>query len=774
MTGREDIFKNAMKTGHSHAWDQQWEKAAAAYQQALQEFPNHPKALSSLGLALFELQRYEESLQAYQQAARVTPNDPVPLEKVGQLMERLGNLKEAVRSYLQVADLYVQNKDVEKALANWVRVTQLDSEHIPARTYLAMVHERLGHADQAAGEYLKVASLLQRSGNAEKAAEMIGRALRLVPNNAEARQAQSMLKAGKLLPKPIRPQGGTGPLRMAQVKQLETTSNAEANLDPISEARGTALTRLAEILFDYTESREARQKEKRGMQAIVRGAGEADEKQNEHARILLYIGQAIDAQTRNQEAQAAEELEKAISTGLVDPALYFDLGLLRSGTEQLESAMRNLQTAVKHADYTLASRLLMGQILRQAGRLGEAVGEYMEALKFADSAVVPPEQADALRQLYEPLIETHIHQTDQAVMEQLCDNIKHLLLRPGWRANLLQAREQLPKSAEGTPLMPLAEILAQAESSKVIESMGKVRLLASAGHLRSAMDEAFDAFQYAPTYLPLHTLIGDLLIQEGRTQDAIAKYTAVAEAYSVRGEATQAVTLLRRIVQVAPMDLTVRNHLIDHLASRGMVEEAIHEYIGLADIYYRQAELDLARKTYTTALQLVQQSGADHGWSVKLMRRMADIDMQRLDLRQALRIFEQIRTFEPDDVATRRSLVDLNLRLSLMPQAAAELENYLSHLQSTGRRDEAIVFLEELAEEYPDQVLVRSALAEEYRHANRMPEAVSQLETLTQLLLKVGDREGAIHNTEMIIALDPPNLDEYKTILAQIKSGSKT
>ena len=147
-------------------------------------------------------------------------------------------------------------------------------------------------------------------------------------------------------------------------------------------------------------------------------------------------------------------------------------------------------------------------------------------------------------------------------MEQLFDNIKQLLLRPNWRDALIQAREQLPKSAEGA-LMPLAEIMTQAQSGLVIEAIGKIRELARSGHLRSAMDEAFDSFKFAPTYLPLHTLIGDLLIDEGRTQDAIAKYTVVAQAYSVRGEPAQAVTLLRRIVQVAPMDLTARSRLID-------------------------------------------------------------------------------------------------------------------------------------------------------------------------------------------------------------------
>ena len=770
MAGREDIFQKAMSMGHSAAWDQQWDKAAAAYQKALEEFPDHPKALSSLGLALFGLQRYDESLQVYQKAAQAAPNDPLPLEKVGQLSERVGKRQEAIQCFLKAAELYIKKQDGDKALANWVRVTQLDAEHVTAHSYLAMVHERLGHGQQAATEYLTVASLLQRSGNADKAAEMIGRALHLVPNSPEARQAQTMLKAGQLLPKPMHPQGGTGALRMPQVKQLESSKNADTGLDPIAEARKHALARLAEVMFELSDGAGNLQTPKRGMQAIVHGIGDLNQKQTDLTKIMLYISQAIDAQTKNQETQAAEELDKALEAGFLDPALYFDLGLLRSKSERLESAIRHLQTAVKHPDYTLGARLLLAQILHQMGRLPEAVTDYMEALKVADAMVVPPEQADALRQLYEPLIEAQAHQTDTAVLEQLCNNVKQLLLRPNWRTEVLLAREQLPKSDEGAPPMPLAEILAQAQSSQIIDSIAKVRALARAGHLRSAMDEAFESFKYAPTYLPLHTLIGDLLIQEGRTQDAITKYSVVAEAYSVRGEATQAVSLLRRIVQVAPMDLVVRTRLIDQLAARGLVDDAVGEYIDLADIYYRLAELDMARKTYTTALSLAQQGGVNRAWSVKLMRRMADIDMQRLDWRQALRIFEQLRTLEPDDVPTRKSLVELYIRLNQLPQATAELDGFLAHLQSSRRRGEAIPFLEDLVNEDSKQGILRRSLAEEYRLAKRIQDATAQLVALADIQLKAGEREDAIQTVETIMAMNPPNMENYKTLLAKLKS----
>jgi tetratricopeptide (TPR) repeat protein len=770
MAGREDLFQKTMNMGHSMAWDQQWDKAAVAYRKALEEFPNNPKALSSLGLALFELQRYDESLQVYQKAAQASPNDPVPLENVGQLSGRLGNHQQAIQSFLNAAELYIKSQDTEKALTNWERVTQLDPEHITAHSYLAMVHERLGHTQRAAAEYLMMASLVQRTGNAEKTVEIVRRAINLDPNSPEAHQAQILLKSGELLPKPTLPPGERDELLLEKVKPKQSPKIADTGLDPVEEARKHALTRLAAILFDLTDAAGNLHAPKPALQVISPHRAEPDPMVTERANIMLSIGQAIDFQSNDQEAQAAEELEKAHAAGFTDPALSFDLGYLRARGEQWESALVHLQTAAKDTDYTLGSHILLAHVQRQMGQLPQAVTESLEALKVADAQVVPPDQADGIRQLYEPLIEAQAHQSDTVVMEQVCDNVREILLRPNWRSAMITAREQLPKSEEGIPPMPLGELLVQAQSGRVIETMGKVKILARAGHLRTAMDEAFESFRYAPTFLPLHTLVGDLLLQEGRTQDAVSKYSVVAEAYSVRGEASQAVTLLRRIVQVVPMDMAMRTRLIDLLATNGMVDEAIGEYMELANIYYRLAELDLARKTYTTALHLAQQDGANPSWSIKLMRRMVDIDMQRLDWRQALRIYEQLRILEPDDPGVRKSLIELNIHLSQLPQATTELDGFLTHLESTGRREEVIPFLEELVKENPKQGILRRALAEEYRQAERIPEAVTQLDGLGNLLLTAGDREGAIRVLETILALNPPNSKDYQSLLAKIKT----
>jgi len=768
MSGRKDVFQKAMNDGHSAAWDQEWDNAVAAYRQALQEFPDHPKALNSLGLALYQLGSFEEAQQIYMNVAKISPDDPAPMEKVAEIAERLGDLKTAVEASLRAGDLFLKQRDAEKALENWARVTNVNPENAVAHSRLAQVHEKLGHTQQAVTEYLAIASIIQRAGNAEKTSEMVNKALALLPTSIEARQADSLLKAGQLLPKPIRGKGGTGPIRMAQLKELQKPKTS-SGLDPISEARQKALTQLAELLFEFSDDSPSAQ-ERKGLSAIVRGTGGLSLQQSEQTKVVMHLGLAIDAQTKGNEAQAAEEFESALEANFKHPSLYYALGLLRFKEDRLESAQRLLQNAIKHHEYALGTRLLMGQLLVAKSRYNEAALEYLEALKIADSITVPPERSDEISQQYEPLIEAHENQQDDTVLRKVCENIKVLLMRPDWREQMHKMREQMPKQ-EGDLVSPLADVILQAQSSSVLESMHRINHLARSGNLRSAMDEAYYAIQYAPTYLPLHMLMGDLLVQENHDTDAIMKYGIVAHAYSVRGEAAQAVKIFRRIIQLAPMDLGARNRLIDQLVARGQVDEAIREYLELAAIYSRLAELDMARKTYTTALRVVQQGNANRDWNAHILQRMADIDLQRLDWKQALRVYEQLRTISPDDGTARRQLVELNLRMAQTDKAISELENYITHLENQNKGDVAILFLEDLINEHPDQPLLKRLYAMQLHHAGRMGEAISLLDTLGETLMQSGDKRGALEVINQIVMMNPPNVSEYRQLLFQMQNS---
>ena len=772
MSGDQQIFQNALSQGHSAAWDLDWVKAVSYYHIAVEEFPENITALSSLALALYEVQKFPEALEYYQRVTQLTPNDPVPLQKMAEINERMGYLDNAAKAYMGVAEIYARNKDIEKAIQYWSRVVSLNPENMLAHTRLAIVYERLGRTSDAMVEYLAIASLLQSQGNLPKAIQTIKHALVVVPNSKEATQALTMLLNGQTLPKPERSRGVTAPLIMSQVRQAETpgwSGEEHPRVDPIQDARQKALTMLAELLFEQEEAQGFQSR--KGLSSIIKGKGIEEQGQFDQAKIIQHLSRAVDLQSHGEDKQAVIELEFAMDAGLENSAAYYDLGFLQSKNDQLEKAVQNLRKSIQHELFGFGAHLLLALTLYKMDSFKEASIEYLEALRIADSQSVSAEYAEELFQLYDPLIESYLQQADQKLQKRICENISKMLIRPDWRDQTQLARQQLPAQPPGAAPVPLAEMLTEATSSQIVESLAKVNQLARANKLLSAMEEAYYALKFAPTYLPLHICIGDLLVQENHIPEAVLKYSIVAKSYSIRGETNRAISLLKRVSELAPMDLDARNNLIEFLTARGKTTETIQEYLKLADTYFNLADLASARKAYSQALRFAQQSNVDRDTKVNIMHRMADIDMQSLEWRNAIRVFEQIRVLDPDDIKSRDLLFDVNLRLGQQSQAMAELDNYLNHLISLSRTSDALEYLNAKILEYQNQPALYQRLAELYRLTGRKEDAINQLEIAKEMYMQSGNHQATIETINAILALNPVNASAYQRMLIELKAG---
>lgn len=769
MTGLEEVFQQAMAAGHSAAWDGLWDQAVQHYRRALGISPQHPGALNNLALALYELQDYPAALQAYLQAARVAPEDALPVEKIAQIFERLGKNDYAVKAAFQAAELYLKSQEADKAIENWNRVLRLNPAHFQAHSRLAQVYERTSRPSLAVSEFIHIASLFQTSGELEKAKRTLEHALQVSPDESEALQALELLRWGQALPRPTRPEDGAVQERATQVS--EDKPAAQTGQDPIMETCGMAIGTLAGMLFDVAEAEpEAEAAPRRGLGTLVRSVGGRPARGVDHSRILLHLSQAVELQTQGQVVQAAEELKRAIAAGLSHPAADFDLGLLWSDQARMEESIGLLQSAARHPDFSLGSRLLLGRALGSLGRWVEASNEYLEALRLADSAVAPAEQAEILSQLYEPILESQRRSTDPTAHQALSENIDRVLIRQDWRVHLAETRLQLPGANAGGIPTPLAEILTQSRSSQAVESLSVIHRLADADFLQSAMEEAYYALQQAPTFLPLHICMGDLLIKQDRTPDAVAKLVMVARTYFIRGETRQAIDLYRRVIALAPLELSARAQLIELLGSLGRFDETLQEYLGLADVFYDLADLESARDTLEDGLQFAQNVPADRSWRVRLLHRLADIDLQRLDWRQALRLYEQLRNLQPEDEKARQKLVELYDHLGQESQARLELDNYIAFLGNAGQYPAAAVFLEKLLREHKDQPGTRRRLGEVYSRMGRTAEAIAQLDAAGEAYLGAGDRASAVTVVEAILRLGPPNAANYQRLLARIRS----
>ena len=263
---------------------------------------------------------------------------------------------------------------------------------------------------------------------------------------------------------------------------------------------------------------------------------------------------------------------------------------------------------------------------------------------------------------------------------------------------------------------------------------------------------------------------GDLLVHENRVPDAVIKYTIIARSYNIRGETNRAISILKLVSELAPMDLEARSNLIEALTARGKISETIQEYLKLAETYYSLADIVTARKIYSSAFRFAQQSNVDRETKVLLMHRMADIDTQSLDWRNAIRVFEQIRVLDPDDRKARDMIFDLNLRLGQPNQAMTELDNFLNHLISSQRSDEALDYINTKILENQNQPALYQRLAELYSLLGRKEEAISQLEIAKEMYLQSENRPAAIEIVTAILALNPANANSYQRMLSELQA----
>jgi tetratricopeptide (TPR) repeat protein len=205
------------------------------------------------------------------------------------------------------------------------------------------------------------------------------------------------------------------------------------------------------------------------------------------------------------------------------------------------------------------------------------------------------------------------------------------------------------------------------------------------------------------------------------------------------------------------------------LAEQHRVDEALQQYVDLAGIYYQLAEFEMAKRTYLAAVKLAQQNGADRKWVVEILYKVADIDMQRLDWRGAIKVYEQVKAMQPEADTPRARLVDLYFRLGQPTEALTEVDAYTSLLESSEQRPKAIGFIKDLIQEHVEVPELYYKLADLMIRLGQANKAVEVLGTGADALTLAGKKPEAIELLQKAISLNPPNVADYQKTLRQLQ-----
>jgi tetratricopeptide (TPR) repeat protein len=749
LAGDRKVYKKAISDGLNLAWEGKWTEALAAYHTALTEMPDDPTVHNHLGLAYLELDRLDEALEAYRFAHRLAPDDPAPLARMAEIHDRAGHRHAAADAFTTLAGIHQRQRAWTEAIRALQRATQVDPDNVKARATLAELYMDLGQTHRAISESLGLARALQRQGKVDEAMEQCRRVLDMDSGNAEARALAESLQLGS-------------PFEPAQVAHTAT----DEGVSPADMARDKALEELAGIPFEDAPVGPA--PELADFEPGAAPAAVVTKPALSRPQIDALIAQAIDFQTRGLVDEAIACYRKVIDAGVDRPAARFNLGLLYQQRLRFEPAIAEFRIAVNHQQYALGSHFALGECYKALGQIDEALEHFVQVLKIVDLGTVEREQADDLIDLYDALADSYVAKGDRDKALEFTNSLVEFLSSKGWEDKARAARQRIDGLAEDGVIMSLAEVLAVPSADSILSSVSLSQEYMKRGALGAATEICYQAIESTPTYLPLHLRLAEIFVQDGRVDDAVAKYQAVADLYLVREEARQAIGVYKRILRLMPMDVVVRSRLIDLLISSGEIDQALDQYMALADGYYQLAQVDKALEKYTEALRLVRRASDEKRWQLRLLRKMTDVQIRRGRWQEAAGLYQQIVKLVPDDERARLQLIDLNFKLGRAKQADEQVVAMLQVFRAQGEQERALALLQEAIRLQPQQMSLRARVARAYIDAGMREEAIRELDALGELQLDAGLREQAIATVRFIISLQPQNIETYQQLLAEI------
>lgn len=729
-------FDEALQKGHSYSWEQRWDEAIQQFLLAVREMPAEPAAYTGLALAYTETGQLNKALENYKLAARYTQGDVVYLRPVADLQQRLGQLAEAGQTYLAMGEMQLKNHALREAIESWQQATRLAPNLLGPHQRLAAVYQKQGNGRAAGREYVAIARILAGRGESERARQTLRVAQQIYPQNGEVARAIELIEQGR-------------PLEMAAVEPVgaewgESGPTAQPPADqgpfgPLAEARRLAVEQLAGRFFD-----------------------EAGPSANTH------LSQALHAQAHGQPAEAIQSYEQAMAAGEDSPAAHLSLGLLYHDQGRFAEASDHLEAALAEPAFQLAGRLALAAAQWAQDNRPPAIRSFCQALQSAELAAGGTERAAQVQEAYQQLADRLLTAAASEQAETFGRAVLAFFGRPDWPARLHEARQRLDALADAGGPVALGDVLTTG-SDRVLEPLYLIHRYSRQGLLEAAVEEAYRAIQLAPRYLPAHWQLGELLAQQGHSEAAALKFTAIGDTCRARDDLDGAISSYERVAELSPFNLPARATLIDLLRQAGQVDRALEQYLIWGDAHYQMAQADEARQAYQNAYQLAARSSDPQGWQARLLLLIGDLDLQRLDWKRALLAYRELRRQQPEDGRIALRLVDLYDKVGQPEQAGRELDSYLLQLIRGGRSDLVTGILEDLVEERPADSGLVERLARLYWQQNRPQAAVALLERLSQAQIEAGDRAQARVTLERIIQLRPPNLARYQATLRQLQ-----
>ncbi len=747
-----------MEQSREAARQAQWDTALKAVVRALQEFPQDADARTAAAVALFNTGKLDRALQLFEELRAADTHNPFFLGYIAQAHSRQGNVQAAVASYRALADLHLAQRRPAQAAEALRELLKLRPDADEQRARLAQIYAELNAGREAAAEQLILAQRAFQGQHLDQAAEAAELALRLDPESREAKDLivairEAMARAAGLASTPatspgtaaspdprLSLAGATGALRSQQfqleklVEQAQKAQEAgdnDAAATLYEQAIDGGLER-ADVLYSLGLIYQQRGDQRAAVGVLTRAAADPEYALSAH----FALGQSY--REMGQLPQAAQEFEQTIS--LVD---LDSIG--RAEADDLIEMYEHAATIFEQIGDIARAAALYGTLASflEGKRWGrERAAEFkLRSKDLADrnmfamlrtmgtGALTSPPEPETQPVDEEPLAErwgkirpiTDFLRGDRPAPETLDG------AAPEARPEPLLLLERLPEAAPSfAPATPLDTSGLSEEVRGWVELSGKYF---DQGLLDAALDACHEVIRLDMDYLPIHLRMGEIYEREGRPEEALAKYQLLIDTFRVRGEPERAIDVYFRFIDLSPDTINARTRLAELLRSAGRTDEAVAQFIQVANTYSRLGQSNKALEEYRRLLQLAPGHREVHTQYGLALLKLERYEAALGEFRKAL---ELGATDDPLAVAR------MNLTLALMdnqPRAVWDsLATLLELLKQQPAASGAVQAEYRAVLLFADKPLLHYVLAIIQQHGGQHTSALLELEQAEALL----------------------------------------
>ena len=278
--------------------------------------------------------------------------------------------------------------------------------------------------------------------------------------------------------------------------------------------------------------------------------------------------------------------------------------------------------------------------------------------------------------------------------------------------------------------------------------------------------------------------LGELQVMQGLLMEAKAQYQALVELYTKSGHKRQATEVFKKLAEIDPSDLKVRYKFAEFLERDGRIEEAVAEYVGIADEFINKglvaeaiqimekglridstsrllrtklAQAAILQGHHDKAIQLLEEVRGQYPRDLELLSRLGEAYMGAGKSAEAESAFGRLAELEPDNAEHASKLAELAISQGSFDQALEIIGPAVDKLVASREGEKAAAYLQKILSRDPHHIKTLLKLVEMQTVLKQDPGRVAAYDKLCEAYSKQGDYQTAVRVAEQLIELDPEN-----------------